>query len=238
MKLGIVITTYQKLDGSTPYLLKRAIDSVKAQTHKDYTLIIIGDKYEDDIEFKSLCRDEDIKDKIIFENLPTAKEREKYPMDSKELWSSGGVNARNVGVDMGLNLGLEYLCHLDHDDYWHPQHLEIINHAIKTTQDASFICTCSTYFDSHRPQINLTNEIVPLEVKPGHQIHSSVCMNHKTIPLKYRDVYEETGKEYAADADMWERVGEYVKENNLSTYAVSSITCYHPTEGDTLKNQR
>jgi glycosyltransferase involved in cell wall biosynthesis len=42
MKLGIVIATYQKSDGSTPILLKRAIDSIKAQTHKDYILIIIG----------------------------------------------------------------------------------------------------------------------------------------------------------------------------------------------------
>ena len=36
MKLGIVIATYQRLDGSTPVLLKRAIDSVKKQTHQDF----------------------------------------------------------------------------------------------------------------------------------------------------------------------------------------------------------
>ena len=47
MKLGIIIPTYQKLNGSTPTLLKRAVESVKNQTYQDYTLIIIGDKYED-----------------------------------------------------------------------------------------------------------------------------------------------------------------------------------------------
>lgn len=236
MRLGILITTYQKLDGSTPDLLKRAINSVKNQTHQDYTLIVIGDKYDDNSEFEIICRNANLGNKLVFKNLPYAKERKKYPLGSRELWSAGGVNARNIGIDLGLDLGLEYICHLDHDDYWDPQHLEIINHAIETTQDASFICTCSTYFDSHRPQFQLTNEIIPLEVKPFQQIHSSVCINHKLIPLKYRDIYEETGKEYAADADMWERMGKYVKQNNLKTYLITSLTCFHPTEGTDLKN--
>jgi virginiamycin A acetyltransferase len=231
MKLGIVIATYQRLDGSTPSLLKRAIESIKKQTYQNYTLIIIGDKYEDNNEFEIICSDVDLKDKIIYKNLPIAKEREKYPMGSKELWSAGGVNARNYGIDLGLKLGLEYICHLDHDDYWHSQHLEIINHTIELTKDASVINTCSTYFDSYLPRVELTNEILPSEVKPGGFIHSAVCINHKNIPLKYRDVFEETGKEYAADADMWVRIGEYVKENKLKTYQITSLTCFHPTEG-------
>lgn len=231
MKLGIVIATYQKLNGSTPSLIKIAIESIKNQTHQDYTLIIVGDKYEDGEEFKSICNDKDLEGKIHYVNLPNAKEREKYPIGSKELWSAGGVNARNYGIDLGLELGLTYICHLDHDDYWHPQHLELINCAIEETKDASFINTCSTYFNSILPPVELKNEIIPSEVRPGGFIHSSVCINHKTIPLRYRDVFAETGKEHAADADMWGRVGEYVKSNNLKTYQITSLTCFHPTEG-------
>lgn len=230
MKLGIVIATYQRFDGSTPALLKRAIESVKNQTHQDYTLIVIGDKYEDNNEFENICKDADLKDKIVYENLPYAKEREKYPMGSQELWSSGGVNARNYGIELGLKLGLTYICHLDHDDYWHPQHLEIINYTIEETGDASFINTCSTYFNSHLPAVEITNEVIPSQVKPGGFVHSSVCINHKMIPLKYRDVYEETGKEYAADADLWKRIGEFVTNNNLKTYQITSLTCFHPSE--------
>ena len=237
MKLGIVIATYQKSDGSTPSFIKRAINSIKNQTHKDYTLIIIGDKYEDNIEFESICNDKDLEGKIHYVNLPNAKERDKYPAGSKELWSAGGVNARNYGVNFGLELGLTYICHLDHDDYWHSQHLEIINYTIEETKDASFINTCSTYFNSYLPTIELTNEIIPSQVKPGGFIHSSVCINHKDIPLKYRDVYEETGKEFAADADLWGRIGEYVNKNNLKTYQISSLTCFHPDEGiDNIPN--
>jgi len=230
MKIGIVIATYQKPDGSTPILLKRAIDSIKAQTHKDYILIIIGDKYDDNNEFESICNDKDLKDKIFYKNLPYAKERDKYPMGSQELWSAGGVNACNYGVKLALEKNLSYVCHLDHDDYWHPQHLELINSVIEQTKDASFISTCSTYFDSYLPRIELTNEVFLSQVKPGNFIHSSVCINHNKIPLLYRDVFEETGKEYAADADLWIRIGEFATKNKLKTYQISSLTCYHPSE--------
>jgi acetyltransferase-like isoleucine patch superfamily enzyme len=235
MKIGIIITTYQKLDGSSPSLLKKAIDSIKNQTHQDYTLIVIGDKYEDDDEFKYICNDPDLKGKIIFENLPYAKERDKYALGSKELWSSGGVNARNYGIDLGLELGLEYICHLDHDDHWHPQHLELINYTIENIPDTAVVNTCATYFGSHLPQVELTNEIAQSEVKPGGLINSSVCISYKKIPLKYRDVFEETGKEFAADADLWGRMSIFIKENNLKTYLIKSLTCFHPTEGDTLQ---
>lgn len=231
MKLGIIITTYQKSNGSTPSLLKRAIESIKNQTYQDYTLIIIGDKYENNDEFEAICNDNDLKGKIVFKNLPHAKERDKYPINSKELWSSGGVNARNCGIDLALNLGLSYICHLDHDDHWHPQHLELINHTIDETKNATFINTCSTYFDSYLPRVELNNEIQLSQVQPGNFIHSSVCINHKMIPLRYRDVFEETGTEHAADADLWRRIGRYVEENNLKTYQITSLTCFHPTEG-------
>jgi len=230
MTIGVVITTYQKSDRSTPSLLKRAIESVKLQTYQDYTLIIIGDKYEDNNEFESICNSEDLNSNIIYKNLLNAKEREKYPIGSQELWSSGGVNARNYGICLGLDLGLEYICALDHDDYWHPQHLEIIAHIIKLTVDPAFIYTCGTYFNIYLPNVPLTNEIVQKLPVAGQTIHSSTCINVKKIPLLYRDVFEETGKCEPADADMWHRVSDYIKINNLKSYLITSLTCFHPTE--------
>jgi acetyltransferase-like isoleucine patch superfamily enzyme len=231
MKLGIIITTYQRPNGSTPEVLKRAIESIKNQTHQDFFLIIIGDKYNNNDEFEYLCTlHEELKDKIYYENLPFAKEREKYAIGSKELWSSGGTYAYNYGIDVALKHGLTYVCHLDHDDYWHPQHLEIINHVINETKDASIVYTCSTYFSTYLPKVELKNTIELSDVIPGNVIHSAVCINHKDIPLKYRDVYEETGTEYAADGDYWKRVSVYMKEKNLKTYLATSLTCFHPTE--------
>jgi glycosyltransferase involved in cell wall biosynthesis len=230
MKLGVVINTYQKSDNLTPPLLTRAINSVKEQTHQDYTLIIIGDKYEDNDEFESICYSSDLGDKLIFKNLPYAKEREKYPLGSDELWCSGGVNARNVGINIGLELGLGYICHLDHDDYWHPQHLEIINHAIKTIKDVGLVYTCGTYFGSYLPNVPLDNQIIETYPTPCNVIHSSVCINHSQIPLLYRDVYEEEGRCECGDIDMWLRISDYIEKNNLKSYLIKSLTCFHPTE--------
>lgn len=235
MKLGIIITTYQRSNGTTPEVLKRALTSIKNQTHQDFQLIIIGDKYDNNSEFEYLCNfHNELKNKTYYENLPFAKEREKYAIGSKELWSSGGTYAYNHAIDIGLKLGLTYMCHLDHDDYWHPQHLEIINHAIEKTSDAVIINTCSTYFNTHLPNIELNNCIQPSRIKPGHIIHSSVCIDHKTLPLRYRDVYQETGKECAADADFWQRSQEYIDKHGLKTYQITTLTCYHPTETTTF----
>jgi glycosyltransferase involved in cell wall biosynthesis len=198
-------------------------------------LVVIGDKYEDDSEFQTMCEGFALGDKLVYKNLPFAVEREKYPLGSKELWSAGGVNALNYGIELALSLGLVYICHLDHDDYWHPQHLEVINHTLEVTGDASFVHTCSTYFNSYLPHTELTNEIQLTEIKPGDLIHSSTCINFEQIPTRYRDVFGETGKEFAADADMWIRIGAYLKKTNLKSYRVTSLTCYHPSEGDTLR---
>jgi glycosyltransferase involved in cell wall biosynthesis len=236
MKIGIIITTYQRQDNNTPIFLKRAVNSIKDQTYQDYLLIIIGDKYEDNDEFELLCKSFNLKEKLKYINLPIAKERDKYPLNSKELWSSGGVNARNHGIDIGLSLGFEYICHLDHDDYWHPQHLELITQTITKTKSPAFINTCSTYFNSHLPKVELTNQIIPHVPTPGGLIHSSVCINHKLILLKYRDVFEETGKEHAADADLWDRINKYINNNNLNSYLITSLTCFHPTENTINEN--
>ena len=37
-----------------------------------------------------------------------------------------------------------------------------------------------------------------------------IWARYKKIPLKYRDVFEETGKEFAADADLWGRMSIFI----------------------------
>lgn len=230
MNLAIVINTYQKLDGSTPSVLTRAIESIKNQTYQNYKVFLIGDAYADDTEFTQLAKTIIDTDKIVFENLPFAKERDKYQIGSNQLWCSGGVNARNYGIELAKSMGFEYICHLDHDDYWHPQHLELINHTIEATNNPPFVYTCGTYYNSYLPAVPLSNEIVEILPVPARVIHSSVCINHSQIPLLYRDVFEETGVCEPADADMWKRISEYIKLNNLKSYLITSLTCYHPTE--------
>jgi glycosyltransferase involved in cell wall biosynthesis len=230
MKIGIVIATYQRNDGSTPHLLSRALESIKNQTHQDYIVFLIGDKYEDNNEFIQLATSIIPLEKIYYHNLPTAVERDKYIHMLDKLWCSGGVNAMNYGISLAIKSGYDYICHLDHDDYWHPQHLEMINHTIETTQDAAFVYTCGTYFDTYLPRVELSNQIIKQLPVPAQTIHSAVCINHKQIPLLYRDVFAEEGHCEPADADMWSRISSYITQNRLSSYLVTALTAFHPTE--------
>jgi glycosyltransferase involved in cell wall biosynthesis len=236
MKLGIVIATYMRENGSTPELLTRALDSVFNQTYKDFKVYLIGDKYENNSEILEIVNKYD-PTKVFFENLPIAKERDNYKGIKKAIWSYGGVNAINYGIKKSLNDGYEYICHLDHDDWWLPDHLEEIKNCIILT-DASWVCTKST----HRSENNFLPKINPQEIHskflPIHSnlIHSSVCMNFKRIPLLYRDLYELTNKVgLPADADLWERVRPYIESNKLKSYYINKLTCNHNEEGYSMK---
>ena len=230
MKIGIVIPTYQKNNGNTPSLLTRALTSIKKQTYTDYKVFLIGDNYNNNDEFIYLATSIIDNDKIYYKNLSIAVERDKYHIGSQQLWCAGGVNATNWGTNRAISEKIYYICHLDHDDYWHPTHLEQITRAIIYDTNTSFIYTCGTYFDTHLPTVELSNNIAHSIPQPGGVIHSSTCINYKKIPLMYRDVFAETGIPEPADADLWRRMGSYIIQNNLSSYLISSLTCFHPTE--------
>ena len=66
MKLSVVISTYMRADNKSPFFLKRAIDSVFSQTHKDFKIFLIGDRYENQDEINNLVSNYP-QDKLYFE---------------------------------------------------------------------------------------------------------------------------------------------------------------------------
>jgi glycosyltransferase involved in cell wall biosynthesis len=231
MQFAIAVTTYQRKDGSTPLILKRALDSIFNQTYQYFKVFLIGDRYEDEDEIKKLLENYP-QDKFYFRNLDVALERDFF--DNKyALWSYGGVNARNNCVEDALFHGYEYVCHLDHDDWWYPEHLELINKCIEDTK-SDWVCTKSTYsgLERYLPYSKSNDFYIPFNPKWGTCIHSSVCMNFKKFPLRYRDIYSETKKiGLPADADLWERVNVFAKNNNLKCTFINKLTCRHDEEG-------
>jgi len=225
MKLAIVIPTYQRKDNTTPKYLKRALLSIKEQTNQDYMVYLIGDHYEDDAEFNDLATSIIDSDKIKYVNLPNAVEREKYAIGDKKLWASGGVNASNIGIELAIKDGYEFICHLDHDDWWGSDHLELINK--KTDEGYVIITTMGEHFNDNALPKNSTNPYYP---KSSNLLHSTTCVNFKEIPLRYRDVYAEDGRVYASDADLWDRLSPYMIENNKLGYLIEKITCFHEKE--------
>jgi len=229
-KLAILIATYRREDGRSKSYLRRSLQSVKNQTYSDYKVFLIGDKYETPSEVLETIEELGIEN-IEFENLSEAKERSKYTGDN--LWFYGGVNALNYGIKKAISEGFEYICHLDHDDWWYDNHLDLINQCINETE-SDWMCTKSTYMDPDRflPRIYTENKYFHILPRESSLIHSSVCMNFKSIPLFYRDIYEETGHVgLPTDADLWERCRDYINENNLKSTMINELTCRHDEEG-------
>jgi glycosyltransferase involved in cell wall biosynthesis len=227
--ISIVIPTYYRKDGSTITYLKRAIDSIFNQTYQNFKIYLIGDKYEKEIEILEFLKNYD--ERIFFKNLEIAKERDIYNNKSA-IWSYGGVNATNNGIEISLSEGNYYICHLDHDDYWKSNHLELIVNCINSIK-SDWICTKSVYINNRiLPTIYGDKNYIDFLPKSSSLIRSSVCINFKTIPLRYRDIYNETGVVgLPSDADLWERCREHIIKNNLKSTLINEITCYHIEEG-------
>jgi hypothetical protein len=80
------------------------------------------------------------------------------------------------------------------------------------------------------------NEFLPFLPSYAKLIHSSVCMNFKTIPLLYRDLFDETGSVgLPADGELWDRCNQYITKNKLNSYCINTITCSHNEEGHERK---
>lgn len=225
-RIAIVIATYQRPDGKTPSLLCRALDSIYKQSMHNYQVYLIGDKYEDNKEFRNITSEYPF---IKYLNLDTAAEREKYPFGDERLWSSGGVNASHFGIDWAIRDGIEYVCHLDHDDWWEPDHLKSICRAMD--RNPIFICTLSTYRDKILPVHAPTGDIILWYPLPGGVICSSVCIKYSATNLRARDCYAETGKAFPADADLWMRLSDEMRTTGRRGYVVASLTCHHDDEG-------
>ena len=226
MKIAIAIPTYQRPDGKSLGYLVRALNSIKEQTHKDYKVFLIGDKYEDQKEFEDIATNIIDEDKMYFENLPVAIEREQY--DGRDLWCWGGVNASNIGIERALNQGFEWVAHLDHDDYWSEYHLFDINKVIELYPEANFVYTSSTYKGLKHvlpKRCSLDDKIYKRFAEPCNVVHSSIAFNCKHIKLRYKYNFDRKGRSWPADADLWERIK---LSKNVNSYFVDSLTCFHP----------
>lgn len=237
-KIAIVIPTYWRKDGSTINYLERSLSSIKKQSYQNYKVFLIGDRYENDNEFETIAKSILPSDKIYYENLTFAEERDVYGDNKIALWSYGGVNANNHGIEVALKDGFRYVSHLDHDDYWEYNHLSSIIDVIHNTS-SPFICTKSKYF-THGvlPRVTSNKKYIEFYPSCAQLIHSSTCIDFKKIPLRYEDVYKNTGKVgQPSDCILWNNINKWLKENNTIGYLINEITCIHDEEGYTRKNR-
>lgn len=234
MKLSVIISTYKKSNGDTKNHLTRCLESIKNQTYQNFHVYLIGDKYEDLDEFNSYKNI--LGDKCTLVNLPVAVERSKYP-PGDILWTCGGVNAANIGIAIALGDGYSWIGKIDHDDWIGPNHFKNINDKISSLDESYVLVSSKATNPSHGilPRRDYQND--NFYPRSSDINDSGVFINRNLINLPYRNLYELTGKAYAADADLWNRLTPYMKENNLKGYLIEEVTCFSDMVGYSKKSK-
>lgn len=191
MRFSIVIPVYNKAD-----TVLETVRSVLEQSYEDREIIVVDDGSQDDLE------------------MALSSVRENIRLIRQE---NGGVAAaRNRGIEESVG---NYICFLDADDIWLPEHLETLSAAIDAEPEAHFL---STMF-----RTTFSNGTVKSKLKllPENQelfwvedyfkmildystnfIHTdSVCIKRSVLE-KFRF---EVGEKIGEDTDLWYRVAAY-----------------------------
>lgn len=232
--LGIVMATYKRPDGRTPEYLERTLSCIDKQTYADYHVFIVGDAYVNDDEIKTvMARHRN----VTYFNLDRSPERERYGFGNMKMWCAGGVTAANKAIEMALAGGIEYICHIAHDDMWEVNHLETIYKIIKQHHPI-FCCTLSTYIENTvLPRLPVNNKIVPFFPLDGGMIASTACVNYAQTRLRVMDRLHTEGIMSPCDAYLWEQLRNELKAKKTHGYVAQTVTCHHDEEGYAIRGK-
>jgi glycosyltransferase involved in cell wall biosynthesis len=158
LKFSIIIPTYNRATH-----IKYAIESVIAQTYEEWELIIIDDGSTDDT-CKICTSINDHRIKYIYQN------------------NSERSAARNKGIDIAKG---EWICFLDSDDYFLPNHLEQLMNTINRENLKNIMLASGLYTEKNgnRTKKELLNfEVHPVrEISEKFLIPTQVCVSREIL---------------------------------------------------------
>jgi glycosyltransferase involved in cell wall biosynthesis len=186
--VSVIIPTYNRA-----HLLKRALDSVTSQTHKDWELIVVDDGSIDN----TADIVESIEDTLRYFSIT----------------HSGVSKARNTGLEHARG---EWIAFLDSDDYWLPaklaKQLEYLDTRKPPNHDYPRYRLC------HTDEIWVRNGKRINQGKKHHKYEGwffkpslHLCLISPSSVLIHRSVFESVGRfdesfEYVEDYDLWLRI--------------------------------
>ena len=151
MKFSIIIPLYNK----APYI-RKALESVLAQTYTDYEVIVVDDGSTDDS-----CA---IADKIVREAMGNGL----WAIDEETNRQSSIANRlmllkqQNAGVSAARNNGVaqasgDYIAFLDADDWWEPTFLEKMAQLIEDYPEAGLYASNYMYYKPGKTRVAVKN---------------------------------------------------------------------------------
>lgn len=187
--LSVIIPLYNK----APYV-RKAVESVVAQTFVDWELIVVDDCSTDGSA--------DVVERITDPRIRTV-----------QLDKNGGVGAaRNRGV---AESKAPYICFLDADDWWEPTFLEEMTGLIERHPGAGIYGTGYYMVKNDRKRIapiGVENGFVEGEINYCQVYAKTLCMPLTSITVAMpRAIFDETGGfkshlKLGEDFDLWIRI--------------------------------
>ena len=191
MKFSVIIPLYNK----APYI-RKALESVFAQTYTDYELIVVDDGSTDD----SAC----IVQQFIDERLKVKGEETSGAVTSTYNLSPITyklsvrlITQSNAGVSAARNAGVatssgDYIAFLDADDWWEPTYLEKMAQLIEDYSEAGLYASNYYY---HKDGVN----IIKVDIPTGYFNYPKEYFKNFAMPVWTgatmipRNVYDEMG---------------------------------------------
>lgn len=191
MKFSVIIPVYNKASS-----IQATLDSVFAQTCQDFELIVVDDGSSDNLgEVLSPYAD----------SIRLIRQT-----------NAGVAAARNRGIEASRG---EFVCFLDADDTWMPNHLAALEEAMGLYPAAQFLSTLyvSTFADgSSKSKLPLLSALdvytwmddyFDLVLKTSSTIiHTDTVCIHRTLLQAQR--FQE-GERIGEDTDLWYRIAAY-----------------------------
>ena len=191
MKFSIIIPLYNK----APYI-RKALESVLAQTYTDYELIIVDDGSTDGSAEIAEAFLQDLASRLSPLAFRLLKQK-----------NAGVSAARNNGFSVS---SAEYIAFLDADDWWEPTYLEHMAQLIEDYPDAGLYACNYVYYKPGKTH-------VALNIPTGYINYPKTYYESDAMPvwtgaaIIQRKVFDEAGgfREHlwmAEDFDLWIRI--------------------------------
>lgn len=155
-KFSIIVPLYNK----APYV-RKALESIFAQTFTVYELIIVDDGSTDNSA--AICEE------IIHPFIRSSV----HPIRLLKQANSGVAAARNSGVAASKG---EYVCFLDADDWWEPTYLEEMDKLIQEYPDSGLYATNYVYYKPGKTH-------VALKLERGYMNYPEAYLHSDAMPV-------------------------------------------------------
>ena len=149
MKFSVIIPLYNK----APYI-RKALESVFAQTYTDFEIIVVDDGSSDDslAIAKQFITDRCAKDRCTLDRQNGC--RSAVPVEIIKQKNQGVSAARNNGVSVSSG---DYIAFLDADDWWEPTFLEKMAKLIEDYPDAGLYASNYIYYKPGKTHVAVQN---------------------------------------------------------------------------------